>query len=91
MMQTNFIITLSKTQELDRMHKTLIFKGPEIESRSSFQDFQSFSQITKEFEVFTVKGNTQSYRETTGRLLFSRYVSLFFDKQNVNLTLAFLF
>ena len=27
MMQTSFIITLSKTQELDRMHKILIFRG----------------------------------------------------------------
>lgn len=64
-MQTNFIITLSKTQELDRMHEILIIRGLEIESRGSFQDFQSFSQMIKVSEVFAMKGNTQSYQETT--------------------------
>lgn len=58
-MQTNLINTLSKTQELDRMHEILIFRGLEIESRGSFQDFHSFSQILVVFEVFAVKGNTQ--------------------------------
>lgn len=91
MMQTNFIITLSKTRQLDRIHKILIFRGLGTESRSSFQDFRSFSQIIKVFKVFAVKGNTQSYWEIPSRvLLFFRHLSLFLDKQNVNLILGFL-
>lgn len=58
-MQTNLIITLSKTQELDRTHEILILRGLEIESRGGFQDLQSSSQIIQVFEVFAVKGNTQ--------------------------------
>lgn len=40
-----------------------------MESRSGFQDFQSFSQIIKVFEGFAANGNTQSYWETASRVL----------------------
>lgn len=89
-MQTNLIITLSKTQELDRMHEIVILRGLEIESRGSFQDFQSFSQIIKSiWSICCERQYTKATRKLAVDLCFP-YLSLFFDKQNANLTLAFL-
>lgn len=87
-MQTNFIITLKQTQELDRMHTILILRGLGIESRSSFQDFRSFSQRIKVLEVLAVKGSIQSYGKLPSEYFGFRYLSLFLAKQEVSLTLA---
>lgn len=70
------------------MHTTLIFRGLGIERRSSFQDFQSFSQRIKVLEVFAVKGSTQCYGKLPAESFSFRYLSLFLAKQEVSLTLA---
>lgn len=72
------------------MHEIVILRGLEIESRGSFQDFQSFSQIIKSiWSICCERQYTKATRKLAVDLCFP-YLSLFLDKQNANLTLAFL-